>query len=130
VSNFDETGYPISVTTREYVIVLTNCKAVYQADLGNRELVTFIKTLNYSSKKVPLMIIFQGVYHFQKHFDNNMNSDILFAQSSTRYSNDKLGLVYLKHFNRFTKSFTKGKYRMLIFDSYGSHITQPFINYC
>jgi len=129
VSNFDKTGYPIGVTTGEYVIVPTDCKAVYQADPGNRELVMSIETLNYGGKKVPSMIIFQGAYHLRKHFDNDMDGDILFARSSTRYSNDKLGLVYLKHFNRFTESSTKGKYHMLIFDSYRSHITQLFIDY-
>jgi hypothetical protein len=96
----------------------------------NRELVTTIETLNYSGKKVPSMIIFSSVYHLRKHFENDMDGDILFARSTLGYSNDKLGLVYLKHFNLFTKSSTKGSYCMLIFDGHGSHVTQPFINYC
>jgi hypothetical protein len=76
------------------------------------------------------MIIFASVYYLQKHFDNNMDSNILFACSLTRYSNNKLGLVYLKHFNKFTESSTKGSYRMLVFDKYSSYVTQPFIDYC
>jgi len=59
-----------------------------------------------------------------------MDGDILFACSPTGYSNNKLGLVYLKHFNKFTESLTKGSYCMLIFDEHGSHVTQPFIDYC
>jgi DDE superfamily endonuclease len=130
VSNFDESGFPIGVTTSECVIVPIDCTVVYQADPANRELVTTVETLNYGGKKVPSMIIFASAYHLRKHFDNDIDSDILFARSLTGYSNDKLGLVYLKHFNQFTESLTKGSYRMLIFDRHGSHVTQPFIDYC
>jgi hypothetical protein len=55
------------------------------------------------------MIIFAGAYHLRKHFDNDMDGDILFAYSSTGYSNDKLGLVYLKYFNKFTESSTRDR---------------------
>jgi hypothetical protein len=65
----------------------------------NRELVTTIETLNYRGKKVLSMIIFAKAYYLQKHFDNNIDSNILFACSLTGYSNNKLELVYLKHFN-------------------------------
>ena len=130
ISNFDESGFPIGVTTGEQVIVPVDCTVVYQADPANRELVTTVETLNYGGKKVPSMIIFSGAYHLRKHFDNDMDGDILFARSASGYNNDKLGLVYLKHFNLFTESSTKGSYRMLIFDGHGSHVTQPFIDYC
>jgi len=130
VSNFDKSGFPIGVTTSEHVIVLVNCTTVYQADPANRELVTTVETLNYGGKKVLSMIIFASAYHLRKHFDNDMDSNILFACSPTGYSNDKLGLVYLKHFNKFTESLTKGNYRMLVFDGHGSYITQLFIDYC
>jgi hypothetical protein len=76
------------------------------------------------------MIIFASAYYLQKHFDNNIDSNILFACSLTGYSNNKLRLVYLKHFNKFTESLTKGSYRMLVFDKHSSYVTQPFINYC
>src|ERR1035438_8598377 len=58
ISNFDESGFPIGVTTSEQVIVLVDCIVVYQADPANRELVTTVETLNYSGKKVLSMIIF------------------------------------------------------------------------
>jgi hypothetical protein len=76
------------------------------------------------------MIIFAKAYHLRKHFDNNIDSNILFAYSLTRYSNNKLGLVYFKHFNQFTELLTKGSYCMLIFDKHNSYVTQLFIDYC
>ena len=76
VSNLNKSGFPISVTTSEHVIVLVDCTVVYQADPVNRELVTTVETLNYSRKKALSIIIFAGAYHLQKHFDD-INSDIL-----------------------------------------------------
>jgi len=98
------------VTTSEQVIVPVDCQVVYQADPANRKLVTTVKTLNYSGKKVPFIICFASAFHLQKHFDNNIDSNILFARSLTVYSNNMLGLVYLKHFNLFTELLTKSSY--------------------
>ncbi|KIM92662.1 hypothetical protein OIDMADRAFT_66409, partial [Oidiodendron maius Zn] len=53
-----------------------------------------------------------------------------FARSSSGYSNDTLGLKYLEHFNYYTQSKSVGKYRMLIFDGHGSHLTQEFLDFC
>jgi hypothetical protein len=112
------------------VIILINYKAVYTADPNNKELVTSVEIINYSGRKVPAMIIFKGAYHLRKHFENDIDGDTLFARSLTGFSNDKLRLKYLEYFNRFTKDYTKGVYCMLIFNGHGSHLSQPFINYC
>jgi hypothetical protein len=69
------------------------------------------------------MIIFVGAYYLCKYFDNDIDSDTLFAQSLTRFLNNKLGLVYLKHFDKFTKDLRKSKYRMLLFNKHSSYIT-------
>jgi hypothetical protein len=76
------------------------------------------------------MIIFANAYYLQKHFNNNIDNNILFACLLTRYSNNKLRLVYLKHFNKFTESLTKGSYCILVFNKHSSYVTQLFINYC
>jgi len=112
------------------VIVPIDCKAVYAADPDNKELVTSVETINYGGRKVPVIIIFKGAYHLRKHFQNDIDGDTLFARSPTGFLNDKLELKYLEHFNRFTKDHTKGVYHMLIFDGHGSHLSQPFIDYC
>jgi hypothetical protein len=76
------------------------------------------------------MITFAGAYHLRRYFKNDLDGDILFARSDTGYSNDKLDVRYLEHFNYFTESKSKGKYRMLIFNGYSSHLTQEFIDFC
>jgi hypothetical protein len=49
-------------------------------------------------------------------------TDTLFVQSSTRFSNNKLSFVYLKHFDKFTKDSRKDKYRMLLFNRHSLYI--------
>lgn len=52
--------------------------------------------------------------------------------SSTRsgWTNDEVGLAWLEQvFNRFTKTKARRKYRLLILDGHGSHLTMDFINY-
>ena len=45
------------------VIILINCEAVYTEDPNNKKLITLIEIINYNSKKVPIIIIFKGVYY-------------------------------------------------------------------
>jgi hypothetical protein len=76
------------------------------------------------------MLIFKGAYHLRKYFDNNIDGDTLFARSESGFTNDVLTMAWIKHFEKFTAPRTKGVYRMLIFDGYGSHITQDFLDFC
>ncbi|KIM94488.1 hypothetical protein OIDMADRAFT_75280, partial [Oidiodendron maius Zn] len=130
IYNFDETGFQIGVSSGEMVLVPKDILAVYTADPENKELITSVETINYGGRKVPPIIIFAGAYHLRRYFKNNLDGDILFARSSSGYSNDKLGLKYLEHFNRYTQSKSIGQYRMLIFDGHGSHLTQEFLDFC
>ena len=130
IYNFDETGFQIGVTSGEKVLVPKDTTVVYSADPENKELITSVETLNYGGRKVPPMIIFAGAYHLRRYFKNNdLDGDITFARSESGYSNDKLGVRYLEHFNYWASKST-GKYRMLIFDGHGSHLTQEFLDYC
>jgi hypothetical protein len=101
VSNFDESGFQIRVVTRDRVYVSLDYEVIYNIDPNNRELVTAVVTINYGSKKVPLMIIFKGVYYLRGYFKNQLDGNILFARSATGFSNRQLALYYIKHFDRF-----------------------------
>ena len=81
-----------------------------------------METINYGRIKVPLMLIFKGVYYLRKYFKNNIDSNVYWARSKTGFINNKLALKYLEHFNRFTKDIAKG-YRMLIFNGYSSYLS-------
>ena len=47
-----------------------------------------------------------------------------------KISNEALGMKCLIHFHNNTYKKVKGKWRMLIFDGHGSHISEPFLLYC
>ena len=80
IYNFDETGFQIGVISGKKVLVPKDATVAYFTDPENRELITSVKTLNYSGQKVPLMIIFAGAYHLRRYFKNNdLDSDITFT---------------------------------------------------
>jgi hypothetical protein len=56
--------------------------------------------------------------------------DIHFSTSVNGWTNDALGIAWLEQvFNRCTRVRARGKYRLLILNGYGSHVTQAFIEY-
>jgi DDE superfamily endonuclease len=130
VYNFDETGCLIGMVAGSLIVVPTGTTVAYVDDPANRELVTSTECISASGYHVPPMITFKGAYHLRKFFKNDMDGNILFSRSDSGFVNDKLTLRWLQHFNEFTKNRTAGRYRMLIFDGYGSHITQEFVEYC
>ena len=112
------------------IIVPTNCIVAYVDDPDNQELVTSTECISVGGFHVPPMITFKGAYYLRKYFKNDMDDNILFSRSESGFVNDKLTLKWLKHFDLYTKNRMKGRYRMLIFDGSGSHITQDFLEYC
>jgi hypothetical protein len=64
--------------------------------------------------------------------DITTDQEPLFVSSSpSGWSNDELGLAWLQHvFDRYTKEKCRRRYRLLILDGHGSHVTEPFIDYC
>src|SRR6266536_1261664 len=76
------------------------------------------------------MIILSGIVMLEKHFDNDLDDDTLMAITSSRYSNNLMGMEYIQHFHKMTEHLAKGKYRMLIFDGHGSHILDNFTWFC
>jgi len=130
IYNFDETGCQIGVTSGGLVCVPAGVDQVYVDDPDNKELVTSTECISASGYHLPAMITFKGAYHLRKYFENDMDGDTFWTRSDTGFVNDKLTMKWIEHFEKFTANRTKGRYRMLIFDGYGSHITQNFIDFC
>lgn len=54
-----------------------------------------------------------------------------FGISGSGWSNDGLGLAWLQQvFQRFTAEKARRKYRLLLVDGHGSHLTEEFLEYC
>jgi hypothetical protein len=46
------------------------------------------------------------------------------------WTDNKTGLEWVQHFNKYIKQRTKGKYWMLILDGHESHVLAEFEQYC
>ena len=78
------------------------------------------------------MIIFPGKVHQSVWYNNQtLPSDWVIVLSDSGWTNDALGLLWVKEvFDKHTKNRTIGRYRLLILDGHGSHITPEFDHYC
>jgi hypothetical protein len=79
---------------------------------------------------IPPMLILKGDVLFKRHFENDLKNETLLATSLTENSNEGLSMKYPIYFHNNTYKETKGKWRMLIFDSHGSYVSEPFLVYC
>lgn len=129
VSNFDESGFQIGAVTGDRVYVSLNCEAIYNADPDNRELVTAVVTINFGATRVPAMIIFKGAYHLRRHFQNDLDGNILFARSPTGFTNRGLGLASLSTSINSALLPNLADIVSWIFDGHGSHISRDFLDY-
>ena len=77
------------------------------------------------------MIIFEGKVHISSWYTDNLPRDWIIGVSENGWTNDSLGLTWLKEvFEKHTKDRTKGAYRLLILDGHGSHSTPEFDLFC
>jgi hypothetical protein len=67
-------------------------------DPNNRELLTAIETISARGEVIILFLILKGEILVEAYFDNNLDIELVFTISSTRYINDTLSLKYIKHF--------------------------------
>ena len=97
---------------------------------GNREWVTVIESINSTGWVLPPMIVFAGKTH-QSTWFNQLPPTWSIAVSENGWTTDQIGFKWLTTvFHKHTESRTKGKYRLLIFDGHGSHLTPQFDQFC
>jgi hypothetical protein len=98
----DETGFRISVLNGKIIIIYLNTKAIYLADPDNRESLTMIETVSTRGEAITLFLILKGEILLEEYFNNDLNTELVFAISFTRYINNALSLKYIKHFHNQT----------------------------
>jgi hypothetical protein len=130
VYNIDETGFYIRVIVGRIVITHLTTKAIYLADPDNRESLTTVETVCADGSTIPPMLILKGDVLLEKYFENDLENETFLATSSSGYSNEGLAMKYLIHFHNNTYKKTREKWRILIFNSYGSHVLEEFLVYC
>ena len=131
IYNFDETGFAMGLTATAKVITRAEYygrRPVLQP--GNREWVTTIESISASGWALPPTIIFKGKLYNQAWFDD-LPGDWRFEVSQNGWTTDEIGLRWLqKLFIPSTNSHTQGRYRLLVLDGHGSHLTPLFDQIC
>jgi hypothetical protein len=139
IYNMDEKGFLLGILTR--------LKRVFSRQLyedrkirshiqdGNREWITLVACICADGTALDPTIIYQSDSGslqdtWLQAFDHDYHR-VQFGSSSSGWSNNELGLAWLKLvFDRSTKAKAGRSYRLLILDGHGSHITMDFIEYC
>jgi hypothetical protein len=131
IYNFDETGFAMGLIATAKVV--TRAEYYGRASLlqpGNREWVTSIECISASGWALPPCIIFKAKSFIKGWFDSSPK-DWLFQKSDNGWTSHEIGLNWLqKVFIPSTSSRTKGKYRLLVLDGHGSHLTPKFDEIC
>jgi hypothetical protein len=120
----------MGVISTAKVVTSTERDRTVSVQPGNREWVIAIESINAAGWVLPPIIILKGVMH-QKSWYEAVPSDWTIGVSENGWTTDESGLAWLKEvFNKHTQSRTAGKYRLLILDGHGSHVTAEFDQYC
>lgn len=130
IYNFDETGFQMGVISTAKVVTAADRARTVSIQPGNREWVTVIESINAAGQILPPMVIFKGKMR-QYSWYETIPPDWAIGVSDNGWTTDALGLIWLKDtFDKHTRDRTVGKYRLLILDGHGSHVTAEFDQYC
>jgi hypothetical protein len=137
--NMDEKGFLIGITLKQKRIFSRQGyeRGGYKQQLqdGNREWITAIGCICADGSTLSPGLIYQAVSGkiqdtWLQDYDPK-EQNCFFASSPSGWTNDELGYAWLTTvFDRETKAKARRKWRLLILDGHGSHITMKFINYC
>lgn len=132
VHNFDETGFQMGVIGSMKVV--TGSERRSRPDLiqpGNREWVTNIQSICAAGYATPPFIIYKGQVHISAWYEEiAIPHNWKISVSRNGWTNNELGVVWLKHFDAYTRTRQVGEYRLLILDGHESHQSQDFKDYC
>lgn len=134
IYNFDETGFQFGESKAETVITAypSRFQSNESAQSDTRESCTVIECIAANGDAIAPYFIFKGSVHLEQWYRlDNLPNDYRIAVSPKGYTNDQLGVDWLKHFDSCTRDRTKkGEKRLLLFDGHGSHLTFEFLAFC
>ena len=132
VYNFDEAGFMMGKITTQLVVTGSERRGRPKAiQPGNREWVTLIAAINAAGWSVPPFLIFAGQYHLSAWYEEEeIPRNWAIALSDKGWTNNELGVEWLKHFNAHTKARVVGARRLLILDGHESHHSLEFQELC
>jgi hypothetical protein len=90
-----------------------------------------IQSICAAGYATPPFIIYKGRVHISAWYEEaSIPRNWKLSVSENGWTNNALGLEWLKHFDAHTKTRQVGVYRLLILDGHESHLNQDFKDYC
>ncbi|RKL07307.1 hypothetical protein BFJ70_g16897, partial [Fusarium oxysporum] len=132
IYNFDETGFMMGVIASGMVVTGAERRGRPKSvQPGNREWITVIQATNAEGQAIPPFIIGAGQYHLANWYrESSLPGDWAIATSPNGWTDNEIGLEWLKHFDRCTTKQSKNRHRLLILDGHESHHSVDFERYC
>ncbi|KAG6979124.1 Pogo transposable element with KRAB domain [Fusarium oxysporum f. sp. conglutinans] len=132
IYNFDEVGFLMGMIASGMVVTGTERRGKPKSvQPGNREWITVIQAINAEGWEIAPFIIGAGQYHLANWYqESNLPGDWAIGTNPNGWTDNELGLEWLKHFDRCTTKQSKNRYRLLILDGHESHHSVDFERYC
>ena len=106
IHNFDETGFQMGVIGSMKVV--TGAERRARPELiqpGDREWVTVIQSICAAGYAIPPFIIYKGRVHISAWYEEaRIPRNWKISVSENGWTNNELGVAWLKHFNAYTRS--------------------------
>ena len=128
IYNFDETGFQMGVISTSKVVTCSERRGRPRTKQpGNREWVILIHAINACGWVLPAFVIFEAKLHQASWYRiPGLPSKWKIAVSENGWTTDEIGVEWIRHFEEYTISRTKGRYRLLVLNRYGSYYTAQF----
>jgi hypothetical protein len=102
-----------------------------QQQQGNREWATVIQAVGAQGRVIPPYIIVAGKNHLSDWYEDSLfPADWRVTITDNGWTTNEKGLEWVQFFDRSTKIYAKGVYRLLILDGHESHHSVDFETYC
>jgi hypothetical protein len=134
--NFDETGFRVGCEGSQNVVTYGQRNRQRGESLAaptevNRDFLTSVECVSTAGELLPPLLILKAKQHIHQWYNHTHFSDNYYlGVIDSGYSNDFLSLMWLQHFDKYSKSHQRGVWRLLYFDGFGGHTTLEFVEYC
>ncbi|KAJ5543815.1 hypothetical protein N7513_003398 [Penicillium frequentans] len=112
----------------QWIITRDPRRKIVAGNRTNREYVTVVEAVSTDGFSTPPLIILNARQLRNRWFEDLIDERI--AVTDSGYINDLLAYQWIQLFEKSTRLRTKGIWRMLICDGFGSHLTYEFIKFC
>jgi len=131
IFNMDKKGFIIGMSSKAKVICRTGRRPTRVTQDGTREILTVIECCCAALYVLPSFVIFKGAAHYMGWHTETSDTEAKFAYSPNGWTNDKLGLEWMRHLDKHTRDWQgdNGRPCLLILDGHHLHINLEFCQY-